>query len=80
MLHARTVSSGAQLRPVPLLSLIQSEYAEMPGLSVTLRQAARLWNADADECLLALEALVRDGFLRQCRGMYLKSTCGGSLM
>jgi hypothetical protein len=63
-----------------LLSLIRAEYLEMPGLSVTLPQAVRLWNADRRQCLDALEALVRDGFLRRSHDMYLRSTCGRSLM
>lgn len=48
----------------------------MPGLSVTLPQAVRLWNADRRQCLDALETLVCDGFLRRCRDVYLRSTCG----
>jgi hypothetical protein len=52
----------------------------MPGLSVTLPQAARLWNGDSAECLDALETLVREGFLRKSRDMYLRATCGSPLM
>ena len=35
----------------------------MPGLSVTLAQAARLWNVDRRRCLDVLEALTKEGFL-----------------
>lgn len=57
--------------PTPLVSLIRAEYLEMPGLSVTLPQAARLWNADPRQCLEVLEALTREGFLYQSGGSYL---------
>ena len=33
-----------------LLEQIQAEYAEMPGLSLTLPQAQRLWAADQATC------------------------------
>jgi hypothetical protein len=36
----------------------------MPGLALTLPQAARLWNATPDECSAVVEAMVRSGFLR----------------
>ena len=59
------------LRSVDLMSLIRSEYREMPGLTVTLAQAARLWNVDRRQCFDALEALADEGFLRRSRGMYV---------
>jgi hypothetical protein len=59
-----------------LLMLIRAEYLEMPGLSVTLPQAARLWNADRRQCLDALEALTREGFLYRSRDVYLRMNCG----
>ena len=59
------------LRTVDLMSLIRAEYLEMPGLTVTLAQAARLWNVDRRQCLDALEALTDEGFLRRTRDMYV---------
>ena len=59
------------LRSADLMSLIRSEYREMPGLTVTLPQAARLWNVDRRQCFDALEALTDEGFLRRSRGMYV---------
>jgi hypothetical protein len=56
--------------------LIRAEYREIPGLSVTLAQAARLWNADRAQCLAALEALTADGFLYRSGDVYHRSTCG----
>lgn len=54
-----------------LASLIRAEYLEMPGLSVTLAQAARLWHVDRRSCLDVLDALTREGFLRYVRGTYV---------
>jgi hypothetical protein len=53
------------------MSMIRSEYREMPGLTVTLAQGARLWNVDRRQCFDALEALAEEGFLRRSRDMYV---------
>ena len=44
---------------------IRAEYFELPGLSLTARQAQRLWNTDSETCQLALDRMVRDTFLRR---------------
>lgn len=44
---------------------ILAEYREMPGLRLTLRQAARLWAMDALQCQGILDALVAAGSLRR---------------
>ena len=50
---------------------ILAEYREMPGLRLTLRQAARLWAMDAMHCQAILDALVASGSLRHSpRGEY----------
>jgi hypothetical protein len=59
--------------PADLVSLIRAEFREMPCLSVTLAQAARLWNVDRRQCLDALETLTIEGFLHCSREMYLRS-------
>jgi hypothetical protein len=46
-----------------LLSRIQGEYLEMPGLQLTRAQAQRLWTLDIATCASALEALVARRFL-----------------
>jgi hypothetical protein len=46
-----------------LLLRIRGEFLEMPGLRLTLRQAMRLWNLDAETCESALRVLVEDQFL-----------------
>ena len=43
---------------------IHAEYQEMPGLKLTLAQAARLFNLEPARCARALEALVSGGVLR----------------
>lgn len=42
---------------------IDSEYREMPGLRLTLAQAARLWGLQAPQCRALLDALVERGRL-----------------
>jgi hypothetical protein len=44
---------------------IQAEYGEMPGLSVTLAQAQRLWAIDRQTCERAFTTLVTRGILRR---------------
>jgi hypothetical protein len=56
-----------------LVSLVRSEFAEMPGLSLTERQAARLWQVPAADAALALAALVDARFLaRSVSGRYVR--------
>jgi hypothetical protein len=49
--------------PELLVARIRGEYREMPGLSLTLAQACRLWHMHARECEAVLETLVAEGFL-----------------
>lgn len=50
-----------------LLYRIRGEFREMPGLRLTLEQAARLWHMDTGLCALALARLVADRFLTRTR-------------
>lgn len=43
---------------------VSGDFVEMPGLELTLAQAARLWNMDDGACRAAIESLVQSGFLR----------------
>jgi hypothetical protein len=70
--YAIVPSPQATTRLIDLAGLIRAEYLEMPGLCLTLAQAARLWNADRDECLAALDSLKREGFLDCRRGLYCR--------
>jgi hypothetical protein len=54
-----------------LSHLVRGDFLEMPGLSLTVRQAMRLWNVDHERCQRVLERLVRAGFLTETRhGIY----------
>ena len=52
---------------VDVVQQIESEYREMPGLSITEAQAQRLWVLDRTTCRQALGALVHRGVLRRTR-------------
>ena len=56
-----------------LLQCIRSEYREMPGLSLTLEQASRLWNTDAATSVAVLEVLVEECFLRVSNRQYRRN-------
>jgi len=56
-----------------LLYRIRGEFLEMPGLRLTIDQAARLWHMDAAICASALMRLVGDRFLTRTRhGAYVR--------
>lgn len=58
-----------------LIHRVRSEYLEMPGLSLTVDQAARLWSVERATCAVVLEVLVTDGFLLLSRrGVYVRAT------
>ena len=42
---------------------VQGEFREMPGLTLTVRQAARLFSIESARCERVLGALVHDGIL-----------------
>jgi len=42
---------------------VRGEYREMPGLRLTLAQAARLFNLNRADCQRVLQTLVTDGAL-----------------
>jgi DNA-binding IclR family transcriptional regulator len=51
-----------------LLLRIEGEYHEMPGLSLTVSQAQRLWGLDNSTCAFVLTTLVERRVLRQTTG------------
>ena len=59
-----SVSDPCDREDADLLRRIEAEFREMPGLNLTLAQAARLFSLDLLECERALQALVRGGRLR----------------
>ena len=48
-----------------LLARAESDFLEMPGLSVTISQASRLWNAPAEVTAAVLSKLTEHHFLLQ---------------
>jgi hypothetical protein len=50
---------------------IQAEFEEMPGLTLTLRQASRLFSIDAARCERLLAQLVVSGALRLEEGSFV---------
>jgi len=52
----------------------RAEFLEMPGLKLTLAQAARLWAMDAATCAAVLRALVDARFLVEAgNASYMRS-------
>ena len=57
-----------------LLQIVEAEYAEMPGLSLTLAQAQRLWTADPATCAEVYARLTMSGVLRKTiRGRFVRA-------
>jgi hypothetical protein len=50
---------------------VRGEFREMPGLTLTVAQARRLWSLDSSTCSEVLTELVETGFLcRKADGAY----------
>ena len=65
--------AAAESPSFPSLTRIRAEYLEMPGLALTLVQAARLWGCESAVVEPLLRALVDDGFLwRTGNGQYVR--------
>lgn len=59
------------------LRVIQSEFAEMPGLHLSKRQAQRLWNLDARSTDVIFTALEASNFLRRMpNDIYIRADVG----
>jgi hypothetical protein len=57
-----------------LMQQVQADYAEMPGLSVTLRQAPRLWTVDQPTCEEVFRRLLSSGTLRKTsKGRFVRA-------
>jgi DNA-binding IclR family transcriptional regulator len=56
-----------------LIGRVHAEYSEMPGLSVTMPQAQRLFGIDPQTCAAVLNTLIVRGFLRRTpKGTYVR--------
>ena len=70
-----TTTVGKNLRRP--IELIQAEYADMPGLHLSKRQAERLWNLDPSTAEVVLDALEHAHFLRRtANDMYVRADIG----
>jgi hypothetical protein len=57
-----------------LVRRIRAEFADMPGLSLTLNQASRLLGVDRTACARILGALTREGALRRnAQNLYVRA-------
>jgi hypothetical protein len=57
--------------------LIQSEFAEMPGLHLSKRQAQRMWNLDPRATDVIFDALEESHFLRRMpNDVYIRADVG----
>ena len=60
-----------------LLRRVEGEYREMPGLSLTMPQAARLWGLDSGTCAVVLTTLLERQVLRRTAiGTYRRGPTG----
>src|SRR5262245_13115970 len=59
-----SVAQGLGMDLHRLVHRVRSEFNEMPGLQLTLPQAARLWGLDHEASRLVIDALVEGSFLR----------------
>jgi hypothetical protein len=63
--------TGARDMDIDLALRVVAEYRDMPGLRLTVAQAARLWSMDRVRCQSTLDALVGQGLLaRTAAGEY----------
>lgn len=61
---------------VDLETRIRAEFAEMPGLKLTLPQASRLFNVERVRCERILNGLVTDGELWNSGESFLRAGAG----
>jgi hypothetical protein len=60
-----------------LLWRVRGEYLEMPGLRLSLDQAARMWAVDRESCGSVLDSLVGASFLQRNQdGRYMRRSGG----
>ena len=68
----------SQITDAQVTERVRGEFREMPGLTLTLAQAGRLWSLDAVTCANVLSQLVGTGFLcRRPNGAFCRSSAAG---
>ena len=74
MLLASSASNPANSITV-IAERVRGEFREMPGLTLTIAQARRLWSLDPSTCSEVLSQLVAAGFLsRRDDGTFCRAT------
>jgi hypothetical protein len=72
-----TVTLFTTAKENALLRRVRDEYREMPGMRLTLDQAARLWDLERHACEQAFRSLVASHYLEiDETGRYRKVHCG----
>jgi hypothetical protein len=67
----------SEARHDAMLRRIRSEYREMPGHALSVRQAERMWNLPHNECERLLRELVDAGFLTRTElGLFVRADAG----
>ena len=76
--HTRMMERTADETIRNVTRRVQSEYAQMPGLCITLPQAQRLLAVDYETCALVFNALTRRGALKRTKdGQYVRGSSFG---
>jgi Fic family protein len=70
-LHAKKRRS--EMTVLDVTTRCRGEFLDMPGMRLTLPQAARFLGIDIDTCERALESLVNSGFLRKSGSAYMRN-------
>lgn len=69
--HSETLSFESMPRQEQVLhDRIRAEYREMPGMKLTLPQAARLFHMERTQCARLLNTLVQKGDLAAKAGLF----------
>ena len=61
-------SEECVMESATLVARVRGEFIEMPGLQLTMAQAARLWGLDITACRNVVDVLVESAFLRWTDG------------
>ena len=56
------------MQSLSIVERVRGEFIEMPGLQLTMAQAARLWGLDLTACRNVVDVLVESAFLRWTAG------------
>ena len=72
--HSAVTEAPSRFEDAVLVFRIQAEFAEMPGLKLTLPQASRLFHLDFDRCQQVMTTLVATGQLAVRGNAFVQGT------